>query len=150
MVVGFYLSESLSAIGCIKALTMAINSTPYYHNLIHHSDRGIQYCSNAYIKILKKANIKISMTQSGDPRENAIAERVNGILKTEFLEDSYANIDIALFSIEQGIKTYNMKRPHSSIDMLTPSSAHISSGGVLKQRWKSYYKKVKRKEVSMM
>jgi len=142
-IVGFYLSESLSAVGCIKSLQMALKNNPQRGRLIHHSDRGSQYCCADYVGILDKHFIKISMTQSGDPLENAIAERVNGILKDELLEKSYINYQVAKQAIAAAISIYNFQRPHSSIDMLTPIEAHLREGE-LKRRWKNYYSKMKK------
>lgn len=145
-IVGFYLSETLSADGCIKALQMALKNNPQLGRLIHHSDRGSQYCCADYVSILDKRFVKISMTQSGDPLENAIAERVNGILKVELLEKIYINYQEAKQAIAAAISIYNYQRPHSSIDMLTPIEAHLREGE-LKRRWKNYYSK--KKEVVM-
>lgn len=145
-IVGFYLSETLAADGCIKALQMALKNNPKLGRLIHHSDRGSQYCCVDYVGILDKHFIKISMTQSGDPLENAIAERVNGILKDELLEKIYSNYEQAKQAIAIAISIYNHQRPHSSIDMLTPVEAHMREGE-LKRRWKNYY--TKKKEVVM-
>lgn len=145
-IVGFYLSETLSANGCIKALQMALKNNPQLGRLIHHSDRGSQYCCADYVSILDKHFVKISMTQSGDPLENAIAERVNGILKDELLEKIYINYQEAKQAIAAAISIYNYQRPHSSIDMLTPIEAHLREGE-LKRRWKNYYSK--KKEVVM-
>lgn len=145
-IVGFFLSETLSADGCIKALQMALKNNPQLGRLIHHSDRGSQYCCADYVGILDKKFIKISMTQSGDPLENAIAERVNGILKDELLEKVYLNYEQARQAIAAAISIYNYQRPHSSIDMLTPIEAHLKEGE-LKRRWKNYYSK--KKEVVM-
>jgi transposase InsO family protein len=145
-IVGFYLSETLSADCCIKALQMALKNNPQLGRLIHHSDRGSQYCCADYVGILDKHFVKISMTQSGDPLENAIAERVNGILKDELLEKVYLNYEQARQAIAAAISIYNYQRPHSSIDMLTPVEAHLREGE-LKRRWKNYYSK--KKEVVM-
>ena len=94
-IVGFYLSKSLDASGSIKALKMALNNNPDLQRIIHHSDRGVQYCCNAFVGILKNKKIKISMTENGDPLENAIAERVNGILKDELLQEVYNDLPAA-------------------------------------------------------
>jgi putative transposase len=139
-IVGFYLSKDLSAKGCIKALGMALRNNPIRDNLIHHSDRGVQYCGNDYVQLLRANTISISMTQSGDPLENAIAERVNGILKRELLEKTYPLFDIAQKAIAEAISIYNYKRLHLSIDMLTPAQAHHLNGDI-KRNWKNYYKK---------
>lgn len=80
-----FISSNIRTKSTCRALMMAINNNSNYDDLTHHSDRGVQYCSHDYIKILKRNNILISMTENGDPRENAIAERINGILKHEYL-----------------------------------------------------------------
>jgi len=144
-IVGFYISIDLSAEGCIKALKMALNNNPVLGRLIHHSDRGSQYCCSDYVKILNDIHIKISMTQNGDPRENAIAERVNGILKDELLDKVYLDYKQAVKGVSVAISTYNHQRPHGSIDYLTPFEAHFRSGE-LKRRWKNYYSKMKKME----
>ena len=148
-IVGFHLNEQLTAAGSVAALEMAILS--YGGNvtgLIHHSDRGSQYCSHEYVEILKDWEISISMTQSGDPRDNAIAERVNGILKTELLEEVYPDITTARAAIAQAVNTYNYLRPHTSIDMLTPAMAH-GKNIHLQRRWKSFYQRKLDKEAVM-
>jgi putative transposase len=139
-IIGFYLSETLEAIGCINALSMAIASCPDCSKLTHHSDRGVQYCSLNYVELLKSNLIKISMTENGDPLENAIAERVNGILKEELLERKYPDFKAAQQGVPKAIVIYNSLRPHSSCDMLTPQMAHLQTGK-LKKHWKNYYKK---------
>ena len=144
-IVGFCLSIDLSAEGCVKALNMALNNNPVLGKLIHHSDRGSQYCCSDYVKILNDIYIKISMTQNGDPKENAIAERVNGVLKDELLDKVYLDYKRAVVGVSIAISTYNHQRPHGSIDYLTPYEAHFRSGE-LKRRWKNYYSKVKEME----
>ena len=139
-IVGFYLCEDLSARGCVLALRMALKNNPLCDKLIHHSDRGLQYCSADYVKLLQDNNIRISMTQNGDPLENALAERVNGILKDELLEVSYSSLAEAQQAVAMAISTYNHQRPHSSVDMLTPVIAHTKTGE-LKKHWKNYYKR---------
>jgi putative transposase len=94
-IVGFFLSRDLSAQGPLNALKMALAGNPNRNGLIHHSDRGVQYCCDAYVKLLLVRKIKISMTQNGDPLENAIAERVNGILKQELLEEMFTDYQLA-------------------------------------------------------
>lgn len=140
MIIGYHLSRNLRTEGCVKALKMAIRLLPEGCMPIHHSDRGTQYCSYEYVEQLQSANISISMTQNGDPRENAIAERVNGILKQELLLTQYDSLEKAEKAIKDAIYIYNHERHHSSIDMLTPFEAH-SMSGELKRRWKKYYKK---------
>ena len=143
---GFYLSETLENIGCIQALKMAIDGCTDCSSLTHHSDRGVQYCSLAYVDLLTNNHIKISMTEQGDPLENAIAERLNGILKEELLQQKYPDFKTARTDIAKAVVVYNTLRPHSSCNMLTPHQAHIQTG-VLKKHWKNYYK---RKEVTMV
>jgi putative transposase len=147
-IIGFYLSRDLSAKGPLKALKMAVKNNPEITNLIHHSDRGVQYCCDDYVKLLKDNQIKISMTENGDPLENALAERVNGILKTELLEGLFCNYTTAQEAMAVACSTYNYLRPHGSIDNLKPFEAHQKSG-VLPKRWKNYYQINKTKEVEM-
>jgi len=140
-IVGVKVAEILEAINTVQALKQAIKGlASSASGLIHHSDRGVQYCCNDYVKVLNKNKIAISMTQSGDPLENAIAERVNGILKVEWLYDQkFVSFDQAKAYIRRIVGIYNTQRPHSSIDMLTPDQAHLKEG-ILKRRWKNYYK----------
>ena len=147
-IVGFYLCENLGAKGCVNALKMALKSLPEKHRLIHHSDRGVQYCSAEYVALLEKEHIRISMTQTGNPKENPLAERVNGILKGELLEDIFPSLSIARDQVAIAISIYNFQRPHLSIDMLTPVEAHNSEGHITK-RWKNYYVHKKETEVAM-
>lgn len=139
-IIGWELGETLEAKHTVKALQMAINQLPKgVTNTIHHSDRGVQYCCENYVKLLNKNHFQISMTENGDPRENAIAERVNGILKTEWLNQlTLATLEEAKIQLELVIKTYNQQRPHSSLDMNTPEYAHNQVGS-FKKHWKNYY-----------
>ena len=138
-VLGYRLAKSLDSMHAVNALQDAIKNTCQPKSgLIHHSDRGIQYCSKEYIKVLNNNHIAISMTENGDPLENPIAERINGILKDEYLNQYQSLTSIQL---EKSIEMYNNKRPHLSCDMLTPELAHQRSGS-LKKRWKNYYKKL--------
>ncbi|HTI58689.1 IS3 family transposase [Mucilaginibacter sp.] len=137
-IIGFCLSHDLSTDSCLKALRMALATRLTDAPLIHHSDRGTQYCSQAYTRLLKNKGIQISMTQSGNPRDNAIAERVNGILKQELLKESYDELTSAYKAVKEAVGIYNQLRPHSSLDMLTPEKAHQQTG-VLKRRWRNYY-----------
>ena len=119
---------------------MALSNRIYDESIIHHSDRGSQYCSHNYVILLLKNNIAISMTENGDPYENALTERVNGIIKTEFnLYSSSLGFEQTSNQINKSIKIYNEVRPHSSCDYLTPNRAHLKSGH-LKKRWKNYNK----------
>jgi transposase InsO family protein len=147
-IVGYALHPSLEAVGCIAALEMAVDSririSPFI--LIHHSDRGIQYCSQNYTALLNEDKIAISMTQSGSPYENALAERVNGIIKNEFFPKKvYQNHKDAKKSIELIIGHYNDRRPHASLNYHTPDQAHGMSGEI-KKRWKGYPRPKKGKE----
>ena len=148
-IVGFYLSKDLSAKGPLNALEMALSNNPNRPGLIHHSDRGVQYCCDAYVKLLQDKKIKISMTENGDPLENAIAERVNGILKQELLEEAFPYFDVAQKAIAIACSTYNYLRPHNSIDNLKPAEAHTQNGE-LKKRWKNYWQIKKEREVMMV
>lgn len=137
-VVGWALSMSLTTeSGPLRALKMALQSIPEdYKGLIHHSDRGSQYCSDLYISMLDDREIDVSMTEKKDPYENAIAERMNGVLKTEFtLGGTFSGYTQALAAAERDIGVYNTQYPHRSIDMLTPEQAHQRSGE-LRNRWK--------------
>ena len=116
-IVGYHLSENLHAEQTMEALKMAFAELKEYHRtseqLIHHSDRGSQYCSSPYVNLLKKKHINISMTQNGDPLENAIAERVNGILKDEYLLNyQCSNIKDARKQLAKSVSLYNNERPH--------------------------------------
>ncbi|HEY0175212.1 MAG TPA: IS3 family transposase [Pedobacter sp.] len=140
-VMGYQVQNDLSAEGCIGALKMALwKRTTSFLPLIHHSDRGAQYCSKAYVEILMDDHIAISMTQNGDPYENAIAERMNGILKTEFaIEDNKGSMALLKLKIDQAIYAYNHLRPHDSCGSLTPVQAHQKTG-ILHKNWKNYRK----------
>jgi putative transposase len=146
-IMGYELLDSLSATGPLKALEMALNNRKYTHDLIHHSDRGLQYCSAEYIAKLKNNTIKVSMTENGDPYENAIAERVNGILKYEFLiVDGFTNHLQAIKVIKESIGIYNDQRPHLTCKMLTPNQAHMQQEMKIK-KWKKKTSKVLSSEV---
>lgn len=126
-IMGYDVSDSLSTQGCIRALKMARKNRIFKsESLIHHSDRGIQYCSDEYQYLLKKYSLKCSMTQNSDPYENAVAERINGILKQEFRIDTY-HLELYLMKklIAEIINKYNQIRPHWSNYMLTPNQMHL-------------------------
>jgi putative transposase len=144
-IVGFHVSDDMKVSSAIVALQKAMHQKPSDTIVIHHSDRGIQYCSNEYVNLLQKNNALISMTQTGDPLENAIAERVNGILKTELISSSYADIDKASISIAKAITIYNYKRKHSSVNYQIPNDVHQQQGLQIR-RWKNYYYPRKKKE----
>lgn len=136
-IVGHNLYRDLSAKGCVAALKVALRNNPDREGLIHHSDRGLQYYSAAYMKVLGRG-IRISMTEKSDPLENAIAERVNGILKQELLDKHFESFREARAKIDAAVSTYNHVRPHLSVDMLTPAEAHARTGS-LKRHWKNYF-----------
>ena len=118
------LSDSLATASCLNALKMALKKENT-KNLIHHSDRGLQYCSDDYQKLLKRHKIRCSMTQESDPYENAIAERVNGILKHEYDIDKFnVDLNIRKILVKQTVKVYNELRPHLSNHYLTPTQMH--------------------------
>lgn len=125
-IMGYHLSATMNAADTTKALRMAISNRQYPHeDLIHHSDRGLQYCSALYTETLHKHNIGISMTEQSDPYENAIAERINGILKDEFgLDSHFDNRDQLHKQTAQAVLLYNNIRPHLSNRMLTPRQMH--------------------------
>ncbi len=124
-IVGHDLSDSLELSGCVRALKKALYHNKPVKNLIHHSDRGIQYCSNVYTNELKRKKIAISMTEENHCYENALAERVNGILKDEFyLDQTFASVMQAKTATKNAINLYNSKRLHLSLDYKTPNYVH--------------------------
>ena len=151
-IVGYHVAETLEAIESIHALQMALSAlgAESHLQLTHHSDRGLQYCSKEYIGLLNKHNIKISMTESGDPLENAVAERINGILKEEYLDaQEIKSVKEAMRYLPVAIHLYNSERPHLSISKLTPDKVHHTNEPLhVKRLWKNYYPE-KKKEVTM-
>ncbi len=147
-IVGFHVSDDMKVSSAVVALKKALAQKPMETIVIHHSDRGIQYCSHEYVALLQQHHALISMTQSGDPLENAIAERVNGILKTELISSRYDDIDKAALSIARAIIIYNYKRRHSSLNYQIPNEVHQQKGPQIK-RWKNYYTVPKNKEGNM-
>lgn len=136
-IVGYELSNNLKAETTLKALQMGLSRRKYALPLTHHSDRGLQYCSREYTDLLKMNNVEISMTQQYDPYENAIAERVNGILKDEFgLDICFENEELMKEQVIQSIALYNQLRPHLSVGLLTPEQAHKQDKIKLK-RWRN-------------
>lgn len=125
LISGYQLSATLSGQYTMKALEMALANRRYSGPLTHHSDRGLQYCSSGYTSLLKRHGIAISMTQDGNPYDNAIAERINGILKDEFgLDDVFESQELMEIQVAQSITIYNNSRPHTSNQMLTPVQMH--------------------------
>jgi len=153
-IVGYDITDNLEAVNAIKSLKMAVNNALYegvvLENLIHHSDQGIQYCAPGFVNLLKQHSICISMCDRGQPLQNAIAERVNGILKDEYLflyekEDK----SVVLQVLPAKIEIYNRLRPHMSCDMFTPEHAH-QYGKPMKRCWKNYYRKIKPEVVNVL
>ena len=139
-IIGWCVGETLEARFAIKALNMALKrlgGTPAL-DLIHHSDRGVQYASLAYTEILKANGIRISMTECGNPKDNAVAERVNGIIKNELLMGmSFSSVEEVRNAVRTAVDFYNNERPHMSLDWRTPAEAALCSGE-LEKKWKSY------------
>ena len=124
-IVGFDVSNSLELDGCVRALKSAFQTASDLGQLIHHSDRGIQYCSNQYTALLKQRGIKISMAAKGNCYENALAERINGILKDEFnLDTNFKTKQQAIEAVQQSVYIYNTHRPHWSLKLRTPVELH--------------------------
>jgi transposase InsO family protein len=140
-VVGWSLSRNLRSSGVLTALKMALRNLKdrKQTGLIHHSDRGSQYCCGEYVQLLTANHVRISMTESGDPRENAIAERINGILKTEWLYDYKPDSwkDMVAYT-GKIIDLYNNQRPHQSIGYMAPEVIH-QTGMRTERKWKNYY-----------
>lgn len=139
---GFHLSHKLEAKGTVAALKMAIRQRQYPdQSLIHHSDRGIQYCCTNYVETLTKAGIQISMAEKGNPYENAHAERINRTFKEQLrMDQTFENYHEALNHLLESVQTYNWRRPHSSCNKMTPENAHQTSGP-LKKHWRNYPRK---------
>ena len=123
-IMGYKLSDDMSAESVVKALKMAVKKRMTMNPLIHHSDRGLQYCSNVYQKQLKNYSIIPSMTDGYDCYQNALAERINGILKEEFLIETCNNGKELSLLVKESIDTYNQVRPHLSLNMKTPNFIH--------------------------
>lgn len=145
-IVGWYLGNTLESQNAVEALKMAIRQCKSTESLVHHSDRGFQYCSKAYTDILKGAKIKSSMGEAGNCYDNAMAERVNGILKTEYLLDgTFRDLKEAYSAVKHAIWAYNEKRPHLSLGMAKPSDVHkgVSVFSSLKHKGSPRQKPVK-------
>jgi transposase InsO family protein len=142
-IIGHRVDLSMDGEHALRALRMAQRCDPHpLKGIIHHSDRGSQYCYRPYVKALKTAGMRISMTESSDPRDNAVAERVNGILKNELLaHHRVTNIIQARVVLTEAVRIYNEERPHLRCDMLKPEQAHQLTA-VPKRRWKNYYRPV--------
>ena len=124
-IVGYHLGETLATENVLKALAMAIEGLGRGERPIHHSDRGCQYASHAYVNGVKRAGLKMSMTEKNHSAENAVAERVNGILKQEYwLDANFENRQQAREATVRGISLYNTRRPHTALGFATPQQMH--------------------------
>jgi len=146
-IIGYYLAQSLDGAHALKALRMAVRSSKRpLKGVIHHSDRGSQYCYSKYVSCLRTNGMLVSMTETSDPRDNAVAERVNGILKNELLEHlSPVNFTQAKEMLEEAIWVYNNERLHMSIDYQVPAAAHELDHD-LPKHWRNYYSIVNPKQ----
>lgn len=137
--VGWSVGDSLRTEYPMAALKMALRRIGgKEHNLIHHSDRGCQYASLEYVRMLRDNNIRISMTETGDPKDNARAERINNTMKNELLKDrGFMSITDVTDAVSDAVIFYNNRRPHMSINMMTPAQAAALSGE-LEKKWHSY------------
>jgi len=125
-IVGYNLGRTLESQETLKALEMAVKAFPEGAHPTHHSDRGCQYCCHEYVAYLKAHNMPISMTEVMHCAENALAERVNGILKQEyFLNCEFLSLEQALKAVDEAIHLYNTRRPHRSLDFKTPEQVHM-------------------------
>jgi transposase InsO family protein len=137
-IMGYCLADNLDAANSILALEMALQQLDKGEGkaLIDHSDRGIQYCCTAYVKKLKRHGVAVSMTETGDPLDNAIAERMNRTIKEELLDHlSTQSLEDGWEKIERAVWIYNYERPHMSLCMLTPHIAHTEKAPI-KKYWK--------------
>ena len=139
-IMGWKLDNNMKVSLVKEALAMAYKNCIYNHkNIIHHSDRGIQYCCPDFSEFAQSKGFILSTTQKYDPYENAVAERINGILKYEFgLKNNIKSIQIAQKMIAQAVKTYNNERLHWSLDLKTPQTVHKQLN---KQIYRSYARK---------
>ncbi len=144
-IIGYHAGETLEADESINALRMALSTlgAESHLRLIHHSDRGIQYCSQSYVHVLQNQQIRISMTENGDPLENPIAERVNGILKEEYLDHyDIQTLNQAKQQLTKAVNLYNNERPHMSLGNFKPQEIHQSIQRLKPEKlWKNYYTK---------
>ena len=148
-ILGWYVAPTLEAAYSIKALAMAVKTLPegFSDTLIHHSDRGTQYASAAYINVLKANNIVPSMTENGNPKDNAMAERINSTVKNELLHGkTFTSLRQVSEALRNAVKFYNSERPHSSIDWHTPDEAHQMQGE-MKRHWHSWREDAIKKEM---
>ena len=142
-ILGWYVGETLEAWQSVECLLQAIGTLAGEGDvdLIHHSDRGIQYVSAAYTSVLYEAGIHISMTESGDPKDNAVAERLNNTIKNEFFKDiKFHSMEEVRKAMDKAVEFFNNERPHMSLDNMTPRQA-ASYKGKINKKWTSYREK---------
>ena len=151
-IVGWSVGPTLETKYPVEALNMALKRIDGKNDisLIHHSDRGCQYASSEYVQLLKEHNIRISMTETGDPKDNAQAERINNTMKNELLKGKrFTEIQQVIDAVEKAVDFYNNERPHMSIGMMTPSKAAVYDG-VVEKIWTSYREKaIREKRVAL-
>lgn len=123
-IVGYHVHDNLKAASVSQAFKKALKGRRSKQELVHHSDRGVQYCSAEYQRLHQRNNVRCSMTDGYDCYQNALAERVNGILKNEYLISKPDNIEQAKVMVDESIRTYNQYRPHLSLKYKTPNEVH--------------------------
>ena len=151
-IVGWSVGPTLSTQYPVEALRMALKRIEGAENisLIHHSDRGCQYASSEYVKLLKDHHIRISMTETGDPKDNAQAERINNTMKNELLKGmKFSCIEEVIAAVSRALDFYNNERPHMSINMMTPAQAAFCEGSIEKM-WFSYREKAIREKLAAL
>ncbi len=127
-IVGYHCGETLAAAGCVRALEMALADLPAGAQPVHHSDRGVQYCCHEYVAVLTGRGLDISMTETDHCAENALAERMNGILKSEYgLGGEFPGKELAYAAVAQGVLLYNTRRPHTALGYQFPAAVHDGS-----------------------
>lgn len=139
-VMGYHLSHTLEARGAVAALKMALSQRIYpWRELVHHSDRGVQYCSTNYVGILQEAGISISMTEGASPHQNPVAERINRTFKEQlYMDRTFNGYKEAMACLVRAVEVYNHRRPHTSCSGMTPEQAHKATEP-LKREWKKSY-----------
>lgn len=150
-ILGRRVAPTLEAKYSIEALKQALETLPdgFAEKLIHHSDRGTQYASADYIEVLTGYNVTPSMTESGNPKDNAMAERINSTVKNELLHGkTFTSLKEVMGAVDKAIAFYNAERPHSSLDWRTPDQAHRMSGE-MKKHWHSWREDAIRREQAM-
>lgn len=123
-IVGYQVHDNLKTVSVIQVFKKALKQKCYQGALIHHSDRGVQYCSALYQALQRRHGVHCSMTDGYDCYQNALAERVNGIIKNEYLITKPRDIAQAKIMVSESIKTYNQRRPHLSLQYKTPDEVH--------------------------